>query len=102
MFTVITSYSIHYTKLYDDLLRWMRDKDYDPAVIILTSYGKFEYAKQAIEFQCLDYLLKPVSQKTLLEAVQRGIGRYFERRKADANNKLAEYWNSGQKSYNFV
>lgn len=80
-----------------DLLRWMRDKDYDPAIIILTSYGKFEYAKQAIEFQCLDYLLKPVSKKILLEAVQRGIGRYFERRKTDANNKLAEYWNSGQK-----
>ena len=80
-----------------DLLRWMRDKDYDPAVIILTSNGKFEYEKQAIEFQCLDYLLKPVSQRALLKAVQRGIGRYFERQKVDANNKLAEYWNSGTK-----
>ena len=39
-----------------DLLRWIRVRDYDPIVIILTSYGTFEYAKQAIEFQCLDYL----------------------------------------------
>ncbi len=80
-----------------DLLRWMRDHGQDDTiVIILSSYGTFEYAKQAIEYQCLDYLLKPVSPRALLRAVQRAIGTYFARQSADANNQLAEYWNSNR------
>lgn len=79
-----------------DLLRWMRENGYNPIVIILTSYGTFEYAKQAIDYQCLDFLLKPVSRKALQGAVQKGIGVYFERQNTDVNSRLAEYWNSNR------
>ncbi len=53
-----------------DLLRWLRDCKYQPVVIMLTSYANFDYARQAIEFHCMDYLLKPVSEEALLKTVK--------------------------------
>lgn len=77
-----------------DLLRWMREHGYDPVVIILTSYGVFQYAKQAVEFECIDYLLKPVSPKDLQNAVQKGIKLCITRQCADENRRLAQLWNA--------
>ncbi|SFO05970.1 response regulator transcription factor [Proteiniclasticum ruminis] len=39
--------------------------------ILLTSYAEFEYAKRAITVDVSSYLLKPVSEKELEEAVER-------------------------------
>lgn len=38
-------------------------------VIFLTSYSEFEYAKKAIELQCVQYLLKPLDEKELEQAL---------------------------------
>lgn len=40
-------------------------------IIILSGYGEFDYAKEAIHIGVTDYLLKPVSAKALLEAVTK-------------------------------
>ncbi len=49
--------------------------------ILLTSYSDFDYAKQAIELQVFDYIVKPVSDEKLAEVVQRA-GKQLERDKA--------------------
>lgn len=43
-------------------------------IIILSGYGEFDYAKQAIKIGVTDYLLKPISSVKLLEAVERVAG----------------------------
>jgi two-component system response regulator YesN len=40
-------------------------------IIILSGYGEFDFAKQAIGIGVTDYLLKPISSDKLLEAVNR-------------------------------
>lgn len=41
------------------------------AAVILTSYGEFEFARQALRLGSVDYLLKPVDERALLGALAR-------------------------------
>lgn len=83
-----------------DLLRWVEGMKYKPVIIILTSHARFNYAKRAIEFQCLDYLLKPVSKEKLLEVGMRCVKKVRNNSKKspeyDAecmSGKIAKYIN---------
>lgn len=80
-----------------DLLRWIADSDFNPVVIMLTSYATFDYAKKAIEFQCLDYLLKPVSAAALRDVADRAIAAVLEERRKHVNDQLAQYWNRDER-----
>lgn len=55
---------------------------YNFDVIFLTSYSEFEYAKKAIELQCVQYLLKPLDEKQLKKAIL-----LIQNRKS-SNNKI--------------
>ena len=74
------------------LLKWMETEGYFPVTVVLTSYATFEYARQAIAHQCLDYLLKPVSTAKLWETGKRAVEAVYEKRKEDQNHLLAQYW----------
>jgi len=39
--------------------------------VVLTGYDDFEYARQAIRYQAMEYLLKPVNKTELIDLVQR-------------------------------
>ena len=54
-----------------DLSRLIRKELPGTKIIILSGYGDFDYAKQAIGIGVTDYLLKPISPEKLLEAVRR-------------------------------
>ena len=81
------------------LLGWVRDRGYKPVVIMLTSYATFAYAKQAIEYQCMEYLLKPIKREDLAEAAARAVAEVMDRRKKDDNYRLAEYWNANERKH---
>lgn len=53
----------------------------DLQVIIISGYDKFQYAKQAIEMGVSDYLLKPIFQNVLLDAVEKAKATIEESRK---------------------
>ena len=40
-------------------------------IIILSGYGEFDYAKEAIKIGVTDYLTKPVTGEQLLEALNK-------------------------------
>lgn len=42
-------------------------------IIMLSGYGEFQYAKSALQFGALDYLLKPIEEEELIEAVKKAI-----------------------------
>lgn len=62
-----------------ELCRQAREYNPDLPIILLTGYSDFEYARQAIGLQVLDYCLKPVDtlqlSQTLLRAVRRSYSK---------------------------
>ncbi len=52
-----------------DVIRSLKSGTHLPAIVIVTAYDKF--ALQAFEAGAIDYLLKPVGQRRLAEAVER-------------------------------
>lgn len=48
-----------------DLIARVREKQICDKIIVLTAYEEFEYARQAVKFQVVDYLLKPIDWSIL-------------------------------------
>lgn len=48
-----------------------RDKISDAHFVILSGYSDFEYARQALRFDCMDYLLKPIMTDQLTQLLQK-------------------------------
>lgn len=63
-----------------------KDKISDAHFVILTGYSDFEYAQQAIRYQCMDYVLKPVEKEQLLE-ILRKIANMTENERLKEQNK---------------
>ena len=62
-----------------DLLDWVNGISSDVAKIILTSYPDFNFAREAISLGVLEYLLKPVSEKALEDAVRKAVDYVLSR-----------------------
>lgn len=54
-----------------ELSRIVKQELPDTSILILSGYGEFDYAKEAISIGVEDYLLKPVTSAQLLEAIRR-------------------------------
>lgn len=54
-----------------DLLRQVRRRHPDVACVFLTCHAKFEYAREAIELGCSDYILKPAPYDRIANAISR-------------------------------
>ncbi|WP_159885628.1 response regulator [Paenibacillus puerhi] len=65
-------------------------------IIILTAYSHFDYAKRAILIGANNYLLKPISNQSLYEAIDRMVERIRERKitseKQQSMNKRFDHW----------
>lgn len=58
-----------------ELIRRIREQNLDTDFIILSGYQQFDYARSAIRYGVEDYLLKPLSEKELVEAVRKIVSR---------------------------
>lgn len=54
-----------------ELLREIKKREIDVCVIFISSYDEFEYARQGLILGAFDYILKPVDEKKLKEALMR-------------------------------
>ena len=54
-----------------EFLQILKDRQYEPCTIILSGFEDFNYARQAISYQVLDYLLKPISKQMLTDILNR-------------------------------
>jgi two-component system response regulator YesN len=54
-----------------EMIRRIRSNFPKLFILIVSGYGDFEYAKQAIKYEVAEYLLKPVNRVELAEALQR-------------------------------
>lgn len=58
-----------------DLVAQMKERNPRLSCIILTAFKDFDYAQRAIHMQVDDFLLKPCSERTMLDTVQKVIKR---------------------------
>lgn len=58
-----------------ELMEWMMVHAPDTEKIVISGYNDFEYVRQTVKHGGVDYLLKPIDQKHLREAVGKAIGR---------------------------
>ena len=66
-----------------------REKISDAHFVILSGYSDFEYARRAIRYDCMDYLLKPVMTDQLTELLQKV--RASCRRSSEGKQREAVY-----------
>jgi len=55
------------------LLKTIKEKGMSPVVIVISAYSEFEYAQEALRLGVVNYLLKPVGKKKLIEAVEEAV-----------------------------
>ncbi|WNF22725.1 response regulator [Mesobacillus jeotgali] len=82
------------------LLKTLKEKGMAPVVIVISAYSEFEYAQQALKLGVVNYLLKPIGKKKLIEAVEDAvmvmekqvraglIEKVVDKKIADASNKM--------------
>ena len=56
-----------------ELLDQIRQAHYETVCIFLTAYAKFEYISRAMKLSSSDYLLKPLDDHALLEALDKPV-----------------------------
>ena len=61
-------------------LRWCRAQDYSVECIFLTCHAKFDYAKEAIELGCQDYIVIPAKYEDIGKAVLKVVKRIQDRK----------------------
>lgn len=77
-----------------DLLEWVQAHCPDTPTIFLTGHANFQYARKALQYGCVEYLLKPVDYEQLVEVVKKALEQrqYEKDRKLQVENYM-EYKN---------
>lgn len=76
-----------------ELLEWTNSHAPNVQTIILTSHADFRYAKQAMKLGGIDYLLKPVPDDELEQAIEKAKSRLMQSHKV---NELERLWSSNR------
>lgn len=63
-----------------EVAKIINENEYCCEVILLTGFGMFEYAKEAIRYDVFEYLLKPSSTEEITNCVQRAIKRVQQKK----------------------
>lgn len=63
-----------------DLAEYIHDHAIDIAVVLLTGYSEFEYARKAIKHQVYDYILKPLRAKDIMNTISCTMERLEQNR----------------------
>jgi two-component system response regulator YesN len=53
-----------------ELIKAVRETNPAMKILMLTGYGEFEYAKSAIKYNIVEYMLKPITAQSLTETLQ--------------------------------
>ncbi|WP_124065865.1 response regulator [Clostridium sp. E02] len=63
-----------------ELVERISQTDMDIQFIILSGFGEFEYAKQAMKYRVHHYLLKPSNEAQIIDSMKDVIQEYYHRR----------------------
>ena len=96
------------------LLKTLKEKGMAPVVIVISAYSEFEYAQEALKLGVINYLLKPIGKKKLLEAVKDAvmimekqeragmIERVVDKKIVDASNRMDSTKDTIRKAISYI
>ncbi|WP_024864965.1 response regulator transcription factor [Butyrivibrio sp. FCS014] len=81
-----------------DLIKWARENKIDTEFVFLTSHEKFDYARQAIEYEASGYVVKPFNADRMEAELTTALQKRSDRSKI---RKAAQYeeWYAGSLEY---
>jgi two-component system response regulator YesN len=68
----------------------MQKKGHKPVVIIISGHPDFQYAQTAIQLGVINYLLKPINKRKLLNAVEQALKIDENRERVEAMEKMVD------------
>lgn len=96
------------------LLKTLKEKGMSPVVIMISAYSEFEYAQEALRLGVVNYLLKPLGKKKLIEAVEEAvkimekqarvgmIEKVVDKKIVDANTKMDSVNDTIRKAISYI
>ena len=79
------------------LAKTAREKWPEMIILIVSGYGEFEYAKEAVRFGALDYLLKPTAPAELIRVLKNAENVMQNRKSAQVEEMLRQEMAAEQK-----
>ena len=70
-----------------ELAKYVRTHFETTDILILTAFENFEFARQAIQYQVSDYLVKPITKENLIPAVARVLEKRGKQQKEQEERK---------------
>ncbi len=80
------------------MVRRLRKEGNQVVCIFLTAHAEFEYARQAIEVNSIDYILKPYSLKDVTEKLRSAVQLCNERSQNSSYIKYGKLWVDSQET----
>jgi two-component system, response regulator YesN len=72
------------------LLKIAKEQGIQPVMIVISAYSEFEYAQEALRLGVINYLLKPISKKALIEAVEAAVEAVEKQERAGMIEKVVD------------
>lgn len=72
------------------LIEILKKKKIQPMIIVISAYSEFEYAQEALRQGVINYLLKPIGKKKLIEAVEEALSRQEKWDKSKVIEKIID------------
>lgn len=72
------------------LLQIAKEQNIFPVIIVISAYSEFQYAQEALRLGVINYLLKPISKKVLIEAVEEAIQLVEKQERAGIIEKVVD------------
>lgn len=73
-----------------DLVRWLREKNIDSMVVIVSGYDRFDYAQEALRQGVFDYLLKPLDDAQVKRIMERVVGELEKKTPVYSNDAFGQ------------
>lgn len=75
-----------------DMIKWVREREYDGGFIFFTCHESFEFASTAISYNADAYLVKPIDKTKLEAALRKAVDALNQNRLLDEYSRLGLTW----------
>lgn len=75
-----------------DMIKWVRENEYDSSFIFFTCHESFDFASTAIAYKADSYLIKPIDRQKLETAVIKSMETLRQKRELGEYSKLGHTW----------